>query len=57
MTKTLYYDKADQRFVVICMEGDRVRYHKIPKKVHDREQAEVIAEPLGMDFVDLSKAA
>jgi hypothetical protein len=57
MTRTLYYDKAEQRFVLIVWTGTFARHHKFPKTVRDRDEAEAIAEGLGLDYAPSLKAA
>lgn len=35
MTKTIYWDDKDKRFMVICMQGCRVTHHKVPREITD----------------------
>lgn len=48
MTKTVYFDEKQGRFVCIVKEGDFVTHHRLPKDLRDKGAALEASLPLGL---------
>ena len=50
LTKTLYRDEKQGRFVYIVWDGERAMHHRLPKGVRTLEEAQELVDDLGLDM-------
>jgi hypothetical protein len=46
MTRTLYYDAKDNRWVLVVMNGNRVKHHSFPKTIQSEKDAKKHAKEI-----------